>query len=480
MSERQSIPERLGHDFLRALYHLISTVRVYQDNNQLVRTSVSSYQNMLNELTISGDISLSLYRSRFHIGEEKLRYRRDAAIVVYNMVELFSKRGIGSVNFLESSRDALPENIITFTRLFNDAIRHENPHQWLEQKLREQDCSWVQIFPRQDEDATVDSESLEDKRYEKARKNYFLAIEAVKEVANKVSQGMVGVRRSRRLAQNIVDIVKEDAALMIGLTTLKGYDDYTYAHSVNVALLATCLGRHIELSDISLEHLTICGLFHDLGKVDVPKNILLKHGVLTDGEWDLLKAHPVMGVRKILMLNATPSLRSRIILWPFEHHLNPDMTGYPRTLFMGHLSLLGKILRIADVYEALTAERGYRPRSFQPDEALRMMWGSTGKSFDTILLKRFIHMMGLYPIGSIIELSDGNIGLVMDYPDETERTLPLVLRLVNDEKGGWQRGEMVYLADQINKEGSSRLNIVRGIPLAKIRINPSDFFLHSI
>jgi HD-GYP domain-containing protein (c-di-GMP phosphodiesterase class II) len=480
MSERQSIPERLGHDFLRALYHLISTVRVYQDNNQLVRTSVSSFQNMLNELTISGDISLSLYRSRFHIGEEKLRYRRDAAIVVYNMVELFSKRGIGSVNFLESSRDALPENIITFTRLFNDAIRHENPHQWLEQKLREQDCSWVQIFPRQDEDATVDSESLEDKRYEKARKNYFLAIEAVKEVANKVSQGMVGVRRSRRLAQNIVDIVKEDAALMIGLTTLKGYDDYTYAHSVNVALLATCLGRHIELSDISLEHLTICGLFHDLGKVDVPKNILLKHGVLTDGEWDLLKAHPVMGVRKILLLNATPSLRSRIILGPFEHHLNPDMTGYPRTLFMGHLSLLGKILRIADVYEALTAERGYRPRSFQPDEALRMMWGSTGKSFDTILLKRFIHMMGLYPIGSIIELSDGNIGLVMDYPDETERTLPLVLRLVNDEKGGWQRGEMVYLADQINKEGSSRLNIVRGIPLAKIRINPSDFFLHSI
>jgi HD-GYP domain-containing protein (c-di-GMP phosphodiesterase class II) len=435
---------------------------------------------MLNELTISGDISLSLYRSRFHLGEEKLRYRRNAAIVVYNMAEFFSKRGIGSVNFLESSRDALPENIITFTRLFNDAIRHENPHQWLEQKLREQNCSWIQIFPRQDDDAIVGSESLEDKRYEKARKNYFLAIEAVKEVANKVSQGMVGVRRSRRLAQNIVDIVKEDAALMIGLTTLKGYDDYTYAHSVNVALLATCLGKHIELSDISLEHLTICGLFHDLGKVDVPKKILLKHGVLTDGEWELLKAHPVMGVRKILMLNATPSLRSRIILGPFEHHLTPDMTGYPRTLFMGHMSLLGKILRIADVYEALTAERSYRPRSFLPDEALRMMWGSAGKSFDTILLKRFIHMMGIYPIGSLVELSDGNIGLVMDYPDETERTLPLVLRLVNDEKGGWQSGEMVYLADQVNKEGSGRLNIVRGISLAKIRINLSDFFLHSM
>ena len=478
MSERQSIPERLGHDFLRALYHMINTVRIYQDNNQLVRTSVSSFQNILNELTISGDISLLLYRSRFHLGGEKLRYRRDTAVVVYNMVEFFSKRGIGSVNFLKSSRDALPENIITFTRLFNDAIRHENPHQWLEQKLQEQDFSWVQIFPRQDDDEAFDSESLEDIRYEKARKNYFLAIEAVKEVANKVSQGMVGVRKSRRLAQNIVDMIKEDASLMIGLTTLKDYDDYIYAHSVNVALLATCLGRHIELSDISLEHLTICGLFHDLGKVDVPKEILLKHGALTDGEWDLLKAHPVMGVRKILMLNATPSLRSRIILGPFEHHLNLDMTGYPRTLFMGHLSLMGKILHIADVYEAMTAETVYRPKSFTPDEALRKMWEEAGKSFDTILLKRFIHMMGIYPIGSVVELSDGNIGLVMDYPDETERSLPLVLRLVNDEKGNWQRGEMVYLADQIIKDGSDRLNIVRGIPLAKIRINPSDFFLH--
>ena len=478
MSERQSIPERLGHDFLRALYHMINAVRIYKNNNQIVQASVSSFQNMLNELTISGDISLLLYRSRFHLGGEKIRYRRDAAFVVYKMAEFFLKRGIGGMNFLKSSREVLPENIMTFIRLFNDSIRHENSLQWLEQKLGEQDFLWVQIFPKQDDDATFDGESLEDKRYEKARKHYFLAIEAVKEVANKVSQGMVGVRKSIRLAQNIVDLIQEDQALMIGLTTLREYDDYIYAHSVNVALLATCLGRHIELSDTSLEHLTICGLFHDLGKVDIPKEILFKHWALTDGEWNLLKAHPVMGVRKILMLNASPSLRSRIILGPFEHHLNMDMTGYPRTMFTGHLSLMGKIIHIADVYEAMTNERVYRPKPFTPDEVLRKMWEEAGKMFDTILLKRFIHMMGIYPIASVVELSDGSIGLVMDYPDETERTLPLILRLVHDEKGGWQRGEMIYLADQTIKDGSDRLNIVRGIPLAEISINPSDFFLH--
>jgi HD-GYP domain-containing protein (c-di-GMP phosphodiesterase class II) len=478
LSERQSIPERLGHDLLKVLYHMINTVRMYQDNNQLVVTSVSAFQNILNELTVNGDINLLLYRGRFHLGGEKLPYRRNAAFIAYNMAEFFSKRGIGSLNFLKSSRNVTPETIMTFSRLFNDTIRHDNPYQWLEQKMREQNFSWIQISPLQDEDKQGEGENPEDERYEQIRKKYFSAIEAVKEVATKVSLGMVGIRKSRRVAQSLVDMIKEDASLMIGLTTLKDYDNYLYAHSVNVALLATCLGRHIELSDIALEHLTICGLFHDLGKVDVPKEILLKHGTLTTEEWDLLKAHPVIGVRKILMLNATPSLRSRIILGPFEHHLNLDMTGYPKTLFMGHLSLIGKILHIADVYEAMTAETVYRPKSYTPDEALRQMWNEAGKSFDRILMKRFIHMMGIYPIGSIVELSDGNKALVMDYPDENERSLPQVLRLMDDGQGNWQRSEMIYLADQTMKEGPSPISIVRAIKPAQLHINPAEFFLH--
>jgi hypothetical protein len=142
------------------------------------------------------------------------------------------------------------------------------------------------------------------------------------------------------------------------------------------------------------------------------------------------------------------------------------------------LSLIGKIIHIADVYEALTADTVYRPKSFTPDVALKKMWMDVGIIFDKILLKRFIHMMGIYPIGSVVELSDGGIGLVMDYPDEAERSLPLVLRLLDDGNGNWQRGEMVYLADQIIKDGSNSLNIVRGVLQKNTRINPSDFFLH--
>lgn len=478
MSDQLSPSRRFGHDFIRVLYHVIHTARIYQDNNQLIRKSVRSFQAILDEMTVEGDINLVLWRGRFHVGGEKLSYRRDTIAIVNAMSDFFLKRGIVSINFLQSARNAAPDSILTFARLLNDSIREGVPQAWLDSKLREEGCLWVQILRMQGDQTADQDKNPEGSRYSEARSAYVHAIDTIKETASKASQGIVGVRKARRLAQTIVDLVRDDAALMIGLSTIKDYDDYTYTHSVNVALLSTCLGRHIGLSDVTLEYLTVCGLFHDLGKVGVDKDILLKQGLLTDDEWKQMKAHPLIGVRKILMLNAPQPLRSRILLGPFEHHLNPDMTGYPRTLFMDHLSLLGKILRIADVYEALTSQRAYRPRSYAPDEALRKMWRDTGKHFDTILLKRFINMMGIYPIGSVVELSDRSVALVLDYPSGSEPGMPLVLRLVDDGSGALKRGEMLYLPHQNLKAGSERLTIERGILPVQIGVNPAEFFLN--
>ncbi|MFO7568262.1 MAG: HD domain-containing protein [Smithellaceae bacterium] len=477
MSDQQTLVVRFGHDFLRSLYHVIHTAKIYRDNNQLIRKSVRSFQSVLDEITFAGDVNLMLWRGRFHIGGEKFPYRRDAQGVVSTMVDYFSRRGIGGVTFLQASRNASPDDILAVARLLIGAVNNADPAGWLDQHLRESGYGWVQISRKLDDDVSDHEISVEDKHYETARNTYFHAVETVREVAQKASKGMVGVRKARRLAQNIVDLVREDTSLMLGLSTIKDYDDYTYTHSVNVALLATCLGRHIGLSDTSLEYLSVCGLFHDLGKVRVSKQILLKQGELSEDEWEQMRAHPLIGVRQILMLNAPDALRSRIILGPFEHHLNPDMTGYPRTMFMESLSLLGKILRIADVYEALTAQRAYRPTSFTPDEALRKMWQEAGQHFDTILLKQFIGMMGIYPIGSVVELSDGGTALVMDYPDESERGMPQVMRLVDQGDGEMRRGEIIYLPGQQSKDEKD-LKIIRGLSPAVLGINPAQFFLN--
>ena len=462
---------------MKALYHLVHTARIHKDNNQLIRDCLARFKGLLDEMTKEDDLKIQVWRGRFHINGEKLPHGRDTVNIINQILKYFSGRGIGGLQFLVISGKASPADILTFIHLLDASVKQENPPDWLKHKLGGRTLSWVQILEKQDEDSQVSGSGSGGKREEKAKHAYLHALETVREVADKASRGVAGVRKARRLAQTIVDLIQEDASLILGLATIKDYDDYTYAHSVNVSLLATCLGRYIGLTMVFQEYLSVCGLFHDLGKVGVPKDVLLKKGELNAAEWKDMQNHPLLGVRKILRLNADKALRSRIILGPFEHHLNPDLTGYPKTHFMKKLSLMGKILRIADVYEALTSERAYRPRSFTPDEALRKMWLDGAKSFDMALLKSFIHMMGIYPIGSMVELNDGRIALVMDYPEGSQKDLPLVMILENDSKGGMARGEMVNLADRTGEEGSSGLNIARGVLPSRVGVQAAQVFL---
>lgn len=472
MSDQNSMPELLGGKLIKAFSQVVNTARIHQDNNQLIRESVAQFLAVFTKLSGGEDVTIRIWRGRFHVQEEKVLFQREIHQIINEMSDYFSQRDIGGLCFYSSFTKVSPEDFMAFTRYLNEAVRHQNAFNWLEQQIIEKGYSWVVIYRKQ-EDTSQEPDMMQK---EKARHAYFNALTTVKDVAEKASKGIAGVRKARRLAQTIVDLVQEDNSLLLGLSTIRDYDDYTYTHSVNVALLATCLGRYIGLSHIFLEHLTVCGLFHDLGKVGVSKEILLKKGELSSEEWDKMRRHPLIGVRKILRLNAPHALRARIILGPFEHHLNLDMTGYPKTHFMKKLSLMGRILRIADVYEALTSERVYRPRAFTPDEALRRMWSERGKSFDPLLLKSFINMMGIYPVGSIVELDTGEIALVMDYPDESERSLPVISILVSDGKGGLSRGETLNLAAQGN-DGFSRRNIVRGVHVSRLGIQPSQFFL---
>ncbi len=475
LAEQKTLSEQLGWSLLKALHYLMNAVKIHQDNNRLIKDSVSQLINIVRELSCHGDITIMIWRGRFHVQGEKLLYRRENYHVVNEMAEVFSQRELGGLGLAATFPDASPEDIVAFIRLLNESGLHEGPFEWLEQQRAMKEFAWVEVYPQQEES----NQSVDLQRREKAQQTYHQALSIVKEVAEKASKGIAGVRKARRLAQIMVDLVQEDRSLMMGLSTIKDYDDYTYNHSVNVALLATCLGRQVGLSHVFLEHITVCGLFHDLGKVGVSKDILLKPGQLSSDEWDQMQRHPLIGVRKILGLQAPHSLKSRIILGPFEHHLNPDLSGYPRTHFMKKLSLIGRILRIADVYEALTSERNYRPRAFSPDEAMRRMWSERGKNFDPLLLKCFINMMGIYPIGTLVELNTGETGLVMGYSDEVEKTLPLVMVLVEQDSGKLARGEMINLAVQADNEGMSQKNIVKGVPISRFGIQPSQFFLQA-
>jgi HD-GYP domain-containing protein (c-di-GMP phosphodiesterase class II) len=211
-------------------------------------------------------------------------------------------------------------------------------------------------------------------------------------------------------------------------------------------------------------------MFHDLGKVEVPKDIINKPDMLDTGEWEHIRRHPLIGVHRVLRLHASRDMRSRVVMGPFGHHLNYDFSGYPRLHFTETLTLFVKILRIADTYDALTADRVYRPRSFSPDEALKMMWEKVGVEYDPILLKTFINMMGLYPVGTVLKLDSGELGLVVDYPSESDRTRPQILLLVDDGEGGLKGSEKLNLADRDQK-------IIKCLHPSVLGIQPSQLIL---
>jgi HD-GYP domain-containing protein (c-di-GMP phosphodiesterase class II) len=378
------------------------------------------------------------------------------------------------VVFTPQISEVPPEEIIAFTRILIQSVEKTAPASWLEKQMEVAKWPWLRIL----KGLEFQRGSEKDLR-EKARKTYFHALTSVKDVVQRVSvQGHAGIRKAKRMVQNMVDCLSQDESLFLCLSTIKDYDDYTYSHSVNVAVLSLCLGSRIGFSRTSLEHLGICGLFHDLGKVEIPHEILSKPGHLTEDEWQKMRNHPMSSVRQILKLHASHDLKSKIVLAPFEHHIKFDLSGYPHVLFKNKVSLFGRILQIADVYDAITSPRAYRPSYMSPEQAIRFMMKSAGKDFDPVLLKVFAIMMGTYPVGSLLELDTGEMGIVADYPMGSGGHLPRVVLLKKESDGSYRRGEMIDLSEKDPNTGSLRRNVVKSLNAATQGIQPATFLLH--
>jgi HD-GYP domain-containing protein (c-di-GMP phosphodiesterase class II) len=236
------------------------------------------------------------------------------------------------------------------------------------------------------------------------------------------------------------------------------------------------MGKRIGLSRIPLSYLAICGLVHDLGKLNIPKGILNKPGKLTDEEFKEMKEHPIKSVSQIMKMQAPEDLKAKILLPPFEHHLKFDLSGYPQVQNKRSVSLFGRILAIADVFDALTSPRIYRPIAYSPDRVLAIMLKGSGKDFDPILLKVFINILGVYPVGTLLKLDTGELGLVVDCQKNGDLTRPRIVLLVNDG-GKFNKGKCVQLSAKHSETGSFKRNIVRSFHPSSFGLQPADFIL---
>jgi HD-GYP domain-containing protein (c-di-GMP phosphodiesterase class II) len=190
-----------------------------------------------------------------------------------------------------------------------------------------------------------------------------------------------------------------------------------------------------------------------------------------------MERHPLRSAAQIIKLTASRELKSKIMLPPFEHHLRYDLSGYPRIERKTPVSLFGRILNIVDVFDATTSPRIYRPTAMSPDRALSMMMKGSGKDFDPILLKVFADMLGVYPVGTLLELDTGETGLVIGTPEEVEGSRPRIVLLTSNGKGGYAKGRVVDLAERDPATGSFRRSIKKSFHPSVYGIQPAELLL---
>jgi putative nucleotidyltransferase with HDIG domain len=311
-----------------------------------------------------------------------------------------------------------------------------------------------------------------------AKNGYAKAGESIGSLTRAAREGgTVSFKQAKRAIQNIIDIMQDDEATVLGLTTLRCHDQYTHNHSVNVSLLSIALANRVGYPKVELADLGLAALFHDMGKSTIPLEVLNKPGEFTDDDWMLMRNHPTEGVLILSKMRGITNLPGRMAAASFEHHMNLDFSGYPKLTVPWTLSLTGRILTIADCYDAMTSSRVYRREPMSPSKVLNMMFSKSGKAFDSVLLKLFINCVGIIPIGSLVMLETNELAVVLKPAvDKANAERPLV-RVITDPQGNSVDHEREIDLTEKDETGDFRHTIIRLVDNTEYKFDTSQYFV---
>lgn len=223
--------------------------------------------------------------------------------------------------------------------------------------------------------------------------------------------------------------------------------------------------------------LGLAAFFHDLGKIDTPLEILNKPGQLTEDERKIMELHPHQGAEKLVQLREFRRLPLSAIHVAMEHHIKEDLTGYPQYRIKNDINLYSRIVKVCDFFDAITTKRVYRKKVFTRAEALSLMLEHIGTEFNPVILKAFVQMMGVFPVGSVVLLSTGEIGLVVENNQETRFLLRPRIKIIVDAQGNKIDGEVVDLTEIDPETRKYKRTIVKEINANDYGLNVADYFL---
>ncbi|NIS59930.1 MAG: HD domain-containing protein [Proteobacteria bacterium] len=455
-------------DFVRKLSLLIRTIKIYNPENETLDRHLKECLRLIRAiLKEEKRLSLRVLMDAIFVNEERVRISRDTYQSIKLIMDELKDKMVGEVLF---SWPVSSEDLKGFLYHLVGSERGDggDGHPLGTKLIKENIYSiTVKLF-----DPIFIDEKL---RKKEAKKIYFRSIAMVKEVCqNLLEHKPMALRKGKRLTQSMVDLLLSDKVPLLGLASIKNYDGYTYNHSVNVSIYSLAVGARLGFPKKILAELGLAALLHDVGKARIPDAILKKPDKLSEVEWEMIRSHPMSGFEEILEYHQFAEVHPRILSGIFDHHLNFNITGYPSLKRKKKQTLFGRIIALADVYDAMTTPRCYRKRVYSPVDALKLMWRECGAHFDPTLFKVFVNVIGVYPIGSLVQLDDDEMGIVSNInPDPKLLDRPTVLTI---SKEG-DKGRTVNLSEPDEKAGGFKRSIVRCLDPKKYGIHVQEHFL---
>jgi HD-GYP domain-containing protein (c-di-GMP phosphodiesterase class II) len=478
----------LGFQLIVQLNTLIKTSRIHGRTNAALDKPVETMLTLIQTMAQDQPVTIRLQDDFLFLGDSHLKVNAQQMLVISSIIDALNKWKIGGLTF---SSSVSSQDIREFAHFFVSLDPTTKSIDDFRQELKSRSITSIELEdPRQldlkpaageaggpagGQDSPADPKQIRKTRMKNA---YGQAGAALGNLDQSVRNGgTINFKQAKRAIQNIVDLMMQDEAALLGLTTLRCHDAYTHNHSVNVALLSMALGNRAGYPKVELADLGLASLFHDVGKCAISLDVLNKPGEFTPEEWNLMRTHPTEGVLTLVALRGLGNIPARMATASFEHHMNYDRSGYPKLVTPWSQSLSSRIITIADCYDAMTSSRVYRREPMSPSNVLKFMFSKSGQSFDPVLLKLFVNCVGIIPIGSLVLLDTEQLAVVIKPSvTKTDAERPLV-RIITDPQGNpIEDGPEVDLATK-DDSGAYPYSIVRLVDNAEYNVDTSRYFV---
>ena len=425
------IVQELGGRLLTAFYVVLRSLKLYPLENTRVQQAIDDLHGQMNEFfKHEGGLELHLVGDFFFMNETRLRLDLSNFATFGSFSSALTGHGIGEVAI-----DAKVERSewAPFISVLLRDPKEEEPFEAFVERLSQTPVKHIEV---RSESGTLEPELLGRDAMAAAKGTYAQSVKVAKDVLTDMRLGKaVNVRKVKQAVQGIVDQVLDNESSMVTMTTLRGFDEYTFTHSVNVCIFSVVIGERLGLTKIQLYELGLGALFHDIGKMAVDSEVINKAGGLTDEEWEAMKQHPTEGLILLFEMHGFADIPYRQMLMAYEHHMKIDLSGYPENTRPRNPGLFSRIVAVADGFDAGTSVRSYQYEPWPPDEVLKEMRDNPRRGFDQLIVKTFINATGVYPVGTLVILDTLELAVVSKTnPDVAHLHQPTV-KIISDEMG---------------------------------------------